>query len=268
MKPGILFCWLLAASAGADTLPLAEELFAEGAWADARREAQRALAADPQQDGALLLAAVSTLHLTPSDPAARATLDHLGREGTAPDLRALASYELARVRWADGDTAGAFDTYARAFQAATNRELFLRSGCALFLLRQEDRMLGEDDPALLQQLASCRNLWRWELRDEVRVRPGDAGRSLAARPGEWMVALYRRQIRPAIGHRCSLQPSCSEYYLQAGRKHGWLGAPLLGDRLVREPGVVAAAERPVQAGEITLFKDPLDDHDQWLDAAK
>ena len=194
-------------------------------------------------------------------------IGHRGACGYRPE-HTLASYELARVRWADGDRAGAFDAYARAFQSATNRELFLRSGCALFLLRQDDRTLGEDDPALLQQLATCRNLWRWELRAEVRVQPRDRDRSLAARPGEWVVALYRSQIRPAIGHRCSLQPSCSEYYLQAGRKHGWLGAPLLGDRLVREPGVVAAAEQPVQAGELTLFKDPLDDHDQWLDTAK
>lgn len=261
--PGILFC-LLGGPSWAGSLDLARQLFEEGDWNRSRSEALRVLAESPERDSASLLAAVSTLRLSPQDAVARAALYHLGREAGNPDLRATASYELARVRWADGDTLGAFDAYARAFQSAADRQLFLRSGCAMFLLRQDNASLGEDDPALLQQLATCRNLWRWELRAEVRVHPGGPPRSIASRPAEWMVALYRTQIRPAIGHRCSLQPSCSEYFLQAGRQHGWLGPALLGDRLVREPGVVAAAEHPVPSGELTLFKDPLHDHDAWL----
>lgn len=238
---------------------LAAELCADGQWAAGRREALRALADDPADTRALLLASVATLRLDPSAPEPLATLSHLSAEAGAPDERAGAAYELGRARWSRGDLPAAWSAYALAFQAAQARDLFLRSGCALFLLRGERGDLGRDDPALLQQLASCRDLWNWELRKEVRVAPGSAGGAAV-----WLVGLYRAQIRPAIAHRCSLQPSCSEYFLQASRRHGWMGLSLIGDRLVREPDVVASAAQPVRVGELILYRDPLEDHESWI----
>lgn len=254
LAPGILFCFSHASVAAPD---LAGDLFAEGQWRAARREALRSLVLQPDDESSLLLAAVAALRLDPRDEAARAVVAHLGAEAGTPSLRAWASYEAGRAFWTAGDPAGAWTCYARAFRESKDRELFLHSGCAMFLLRQEDGALGAQDPALLQQLAACRDLWSWELRDTVRP-PAPEG--VSARPGAWIVAFYRAQIRPAIGHRCVLQPSCSAYFLEASRTRGWLGFPLLGDRLVREPGVVAAAERPVKAGEMILYEDPLEDH--------
>lgn len=84
--------------------------------------------------------------------------------------------------------------------------------------------------------------------------------SVASRIVEGIVRSYRRWISVAIGSRCSLTPSCSEYFRQAARRHGWLAFPMIADRFVREPSVVAASN--VRAG--TPIPDPLEDHDAWL----
>lgn len=78
------------------------------------------------------------------------------------------------------------------------------------------------------------------------------------------LALYRTQIGPAIGSRCSLLPSCSEYARQAVLRHGWIGLALIGDRAVREPDVVRAARGPVRVNGRRRYPDPLDAHDGWL----
>jgi hypothetical protein len=125
----------------------------------------------------------------------------------------------------------------------------------------------------------CRAAAARECRRVLCARPDDAGaaallrtieasrdaddaggRSVGGRIAEGIVGVYRRWIGSAIGARCSLVPSCSEYFRQAGRRHGWLAFPMIADRLVREPGVVAAAEVRV-GGRVA---DPLEDHDAWL----
>lgn len=84
---------------------------------------------------------------------------------------------------------------------------------------------------------------------------------LGAFPVRIMVGFYRAFVGPILGHRCILEPSCSRYSLQAARERGWLGLPMTGDRLIREPSVVAARERVVinSQGEIRIA-DPLSDH--------
>ncbi|MBU4211860.1 MAG: membrane protein insertion efficiency factor YidD [Verrucomicrobia bacterium] len=83
-------------------------------------------------------------------------------------------------------------------------------------------------------------------------------------PGQWGIAFYRSQIRPALGERCSLCPNCSEYSRQAFQKHGVLGLALTADRFFREPSVVASAEYPVDVNGKWYYTDPLSDHDWWL----
>ena len=142
--------------------------------------------------------------------------------------------------------------------------LFWRAGCTLYFRMKADRTLRRDRPALWQSLQSCRDAWPLEVWQECRPHKR-SGPSLAALPGRWVVQFYRAQIGPAIGSRCDLQPSCSEYFLQAGRAHGLLGVPLIADRFVREPSVVAAAEQPVTLpGGRIRYADPVSDHDEWL----
>ena len=88
------------------------------------------------------------------------------------------------------------------------------------------------------------------------------------RPAEGMIALYRTQISPAIGDRCSLYPSCSEYCMQAMRRHGLLGLAMYADRAVREPDVVRKQQDPVIINGKRKYRDPLEDHDWWMEQEK
>lgn len=105
------------------------------------------------------------------------------------------------------------------------------------------------------------------LKSDASERMAAASRtasSTASWPGRALVWLYRTAIRPAIGARCSLDPSCSEYFLQSSRAHGLLGFTLAADRLVREPSVVHAHADPVAPGGNHRIPDPLSDHDFWM----
>ena len=91
------------------------------------------------------------------------------------------------------------------------------------------------------------------------------GREAAAFPARMFISFYRTQISPAIGDRCSLEPSCSEYFVQAVKRHGVLGIPIMADRFFREPSVFAAAEKPVIMPDGRIrYADPVCDHDFWM----
>ena len=79
-----------------------------------------------------------------------------------------------------------------------------------------------------------------------------------------VVGFYRLFVGPAIGSRCVLEPSCSQYFLEAGRKHGIVGVPMVADRFVREP-VVSASDRWVRRPDGSWrHPDPVSDHDGWF----
>ena len=89
-----------------------------------------------------------------------------------------------------------------------------------------------------------RSRWRW-----------------AGVPVRLLVWVYRRAIRPALGDRCVLDPSCSEYALQAARECGWLGIPMMADRWVREASVIASGEIRFQNDEGQIrYADPITAH--------
>lgn len=179
----------------------------------------------------------------------------------------MAAYELGRVAWAQNDPGAAFDLLRQAFLEARSQDLFLRAGCSLRALLDDFPNIGKTDPSIFQSLETCRPLWTRELRDECASPLGPKRRDpLFAKPGRWAVSFYRSQIAPAIGARCSLEPSCSIYFLTASRKHGLLGFPMLADRLVREPSVVAEGRQPVPGAGSPRFADPVSDHDFWLQA--
>jgi len=89
-----------------------------------------------------------------------------------------------------------------------------------------------------------RSRWRW-----------------AGVPVRLLVWVYRRAIRPVLGDRCVLDPSCSEYALQAARECGWLGIPMMADRWVREASVIASGETRFQNDEGQIrYADPITAH--------
>jgi putative component of membrane protein insertase Oxa1/YidC/SpoIIIJ protein YidD len=254
---GTLFVLASPALGQAD---LAADLFEEGNWAACRRECRRTLDGNPADERAELLGAVCDLRLGRPAPA---SLGRLAVSGTTTETRAMAAYELGRAEWAAGRPGSAYPLLRQAFLEAPSQDLFARAGCSLDLLQEEVPTLGKNDPAVFQSLETSRALWTREVRQECAL-PRERGTSLTAMPAQWIVAFYRGLIRPAIGTRCSLHPSCSHYFEEAAREHGLLAFPIAGDRLVREPDVVAAAEDPVQVGGQTRYADPLRDHTGWM----
>ncbi len=267
LAPGIFFFALaLAASAGV-SLDLAEELFAEGNWAAARAEGLRAqLDASPEvAAGARLLAAQAALRMGKGRAQAKAELEAVWRDESAPlETRSAAAYEAGLAAWDARDRAAAFDSLRFAYLNARAAPLFWRSGCSLYFLLKADKPRRRAEPVLWQSLQSCRDAWPLEIWRECRPRK-PRGTSWAARPGRWIVRFYRTAIGPAIGSRCDLHPSCSEYFLHASHAHGLLGIPVMADRFIREPSVVAAKEKPVVMPDGRIrYADPLSDHDFWM----
>jgi putative membrane protein insertion efficiency factor len=56
--------------------------------------------------------------------------------------------------------------------------------------------------------------------------------SLPARCLAWLVVLYQAVGRPLLGGQCRFHPSCSEYALEALRRHGALRGSWLALRRI------------------------------------
>jgi putative component of membrane protein insertase Oxa1/YidC/SpoIIIJ protein YidD len=259
--PGILFFFVLASHA--TTTELASDLFAEGDWAGCRRECERQLVETPRNETADLLGAVCLLRLTNRIDLAVGTLQELSTSATSVNVRAMAAYELGRVEWRRNSAAQAFKLFRQAYLETTSQDLFLHAGCSLDLLIRNFPNIGKSDTVFFQSLETSRALWTPELVKECTLEQ-NPGSGLLSKPGQWVVAFYRELIRPAIGGRCSLEPSCSEYFKQASEKHGLLGLTIQADRFIREPSVVQAEERPIPVKEGIRYYDPLSDHDEWM----
>jgi putative component of membrane protein insertase Oxa1/YidC/SpoIIIJ protein YidD len=271
LVPGIFFLTLGPASAGV-SLELAGELFAERQWEAARVESRRALAeagAPEEAAQARLLSAQAAFRLGRDRKPALVDLRAVRGDEQAPlEIRCAAAYELGLAEWENCDRAAAFSALLFAYQNARAAPLFWRAGCSLYFLMKSDKRLRREEAAVWRSLQSCRDAWPLEIWRECRPRP-KGGSSWASAPGRWIVKFYRAQIGPAIGSRCDLQPSCSEYFRQASHTHGLLGIPIMADRFVREPSVVSAKEKPVVMPDGRIrFADPLSDHDFWMKGKK
>ena len=264
LAPGIFFLALALRAAAGPELDLAAELFAEGRWAEARTESRRMPPDAPEAARARLLAAAAALRMGTGRAEAVAELAALWRdEAVDLETRCMAAYESGLASWADGET-NAPAALEFAYLQTRAPPLFWRAGCSLYFYLKADRKLRLEKAAIWQSLQSCRDSWPLEIWRECRPRRKQ-GPALASLPAQALVKFYRAQIGPAIGSRCDLQPSCSEYFLQASRAHGGLGVPIMADRFVREPSVVSAREQPVTMpdGHVRVA-DPLADHDFWM----
>ncbi len=261
---GILFLVFTARLSTAD-LSLAEQFYQEGNWAQCILESQRTLFQSPSNETALLLHATATLQSGSSNcTAALSNLIYLSSHATLPEHKAQAASSAAWLRFSQNRHEEAWDLAELAFQTTTSTPVFFSSGALLLHLMRENPAATKPAPALRLQLEACAPaLADFTPPSQGAFAPARSA-PLFAQPGQWIVAFYRSAIRPAIGARCSLTPSCSEYFLQASCQHKLLGIPIIADRLVREPGEVNEGLHPVDIHGVTFYADPLKNHDYWL----
>ncbi|MDD5520209.1 MAG: membrane protein insertion efficiency factor YidD [Kiritimatiellae bacterium] len=241
---------------------LAVDLFAEGNFGVCIQECSRLIAEDKGNETVLLLQAVAKMR---SGKDNKVELKNITESPHySPATANMARYELARAHWKSGNIRNALEQFKKLFESSDQGPLFLRAGCSINLLIKQYPELAEHVCDIKNQLDTCSSLWSGKIIDECRISPAGKKESIAGTPVQWMISFYRSQISPALGRRCSLQPSCSEYGMQSLKKHGLLGLAMIGDRTVREPDVVANKPSPVRIGNRWCYKDTVEEHDWWM----
>ena len=135
---------------------------------------------------------------------------------------------------------GTREGVVEAFRTARDPRVFRIAGATLDILFHADEDFGRANPSLAAQVEMCRDSWTERDKADAKARIAAlAQRKRRRGPGAWLatgvVGFYKLFIGPALGNRCVLEPSCSQYYLEASRRHGLLGIPMTADRFVREP---------------------------------
>ena len=247
----------------AGPIDLATDLFEKGEWELCRRECMRARMAGTQPADRFQLLEALSLNRCGAEPAAAIELlQPLIATNADSETSAMAAYELGRTQWRIEQPEDALESFHLAFTTTTNKALFLRSACSLFQLMDDHKELKDGREALLSQINTSRDQWYGPLFAET-AKP-DPAKNKPSAPN-WVIRFYRTQISPAIGDRCVLEPSCSEYFTQAQHKHGPVAFAMIGDRFFREPDVSNKKEDPVfmPNGQIR-YRDPVENHDFWM----
>lgn len=258
---GMLLLFTLNGSAES----LANQLFLEKSWDACLRECHRiSLQTDNAPSPRIrLLTALCQHHLQQMSPCETIqALSPLITQTNDFETAAIAAYEGGRLEWNAQNDQTALEMFAFAFQTATNRTLFLRSACSAFLLLKETPSLRVNQQSLIQQISTSRALWYGALFSACR--PEEKRTSWLRAPAYGFIEFYRHQISPAIGQRCTLEPSCSEYFRRASCRHGLLAVPMMADRFFREPGLNNIKKSPVIINGMIRYRDPVDDHDFWM----
>ena len=141
-------------------------------------------------------------------------------------------------------------------EGAAAEAQYVRAAAGAKALEAAQRAEGAEAPRSDILEASCP-----DSRALSRVKPRHGPGAAFARA---VVRFYRGFIASAIGARCVLEPSCSQYFLEASRKHGILGIPMIADRFVREPPE-SHSDRLIRtkSGQ-WRHHDPVEDHDWWF----
>ena len=156
-----------------------------------------------------------------------------------------------------------------AFRTARDPRVFRVAGAALDLLFRDDKDFRRANPSLAMQVEICRDGWTEKDLAEARACiDAIAQKKERSGLGAWLAAgvvgFYRLFVGPALGDCCILEPSCSRYYLEASRKHGMLGVPMIADRFVREPVESNSRRRIRMPDGSWRHPDPVSDHDGWF----
>lgn len=247
---------------------LTEELLRDGQWEALRVESRRDMLHHPGDPLPRYAHALANLNLQVEPQAAIHELTGVSRDETAPmSLRTAAAMQAGRAQWRDNRPEEAARLFRFAFEHAPDHALFLEAGCSLGMLFNANQNLLEQHADLILALQTSRDLWSKQLREACLITPPRARSAMSqlfSWPGQAVVGFYRLAVSPALGQRCSLQPSCSEYFRQASIQYGLLGLAMQADRFYREPSVVILAGKTTNVNGKVLILDPVCDHDFWF----
>lgn len=247
-----------------DPSRLARELYEEGDWRGARREALRSSGGEPEDAWNRAIAELSARRLFPDDAERHEAVIKVINNRVDADVSAWTGLELARIVWADGRLEEAADLLMHSFLLATDRDLFLQSAYLLrvMALRYPHRVRIPDQVRL--QVMTVYPLMTLAI--QQAASPPARGRRgrVTARFASGGVRFYQTQISPAIGQRCSMYPSCSAYCMEACRRYGVLGIPMTADRLIRETDHVNYRMDPILMDGVEKYYDPVRAHTFWF----
>lgn len=106
----------------------------------------------------------------------------------------------------------------------------------------------------------------WGKEAFPRAAPSPAqekGGSLGQRAASGLIGIFRTYISPVDGDRCPSYPSCSQYSLEAIRKHGaFVGLVMTFDRLIHESDEVHIVPS-VKVYDSYRSYDPVENNDFW-----
>ena len=183
---------------------------------------------------------------------------------TAAALMLLVSVLSSPMLHADGSPGTIEEMGARAARRAKLVAELLDEGAGNEALAEAERLRSDFPTVAENVLAPLRSAMVLHAESgtsqDAPSHDGGIGGWFARR----VVGFYRLFVGPALGARCALEPSCSQYFLEASRRHGVFGLPMIADRFVREP-VASASDRWVRNAKGELkHPDPVSDHDGWF----
>ena len=256
---------MMAVSLSATPAPspcrLAVELMAEQDWINCRRECRRILAVMPGNPSALLINDMAENRLGRRNT--RPSLPPDSTDGTEQEIIRAVQLQLAFDEWARGRRESACRLAEKILATTDDLDLCLRAARSLSFFWKISPSMRNTDSETALLVAALAPLQPRHATGPRLERESSWLSRLLSLPGLGIISLYRAQIRPALASRCRLQPSCSEFALQAFLRHGVLGVPLATDRLIREADVLGAARKTVTIRRTKYVLDPLCDHDYW-----
>jgi uncharacterized protein len=87
--------------------------------------------------------------------------------------------------------------------------------------------------------------------------------SIVATPFLWLLSFYQKTVGPVVSGRCPMYPTCSQYSVEAIRKHGpAIGIIMTADRIIHELDEQEHAPL-VKIGSRYRFDDPVQNNDFW-----
>lgn len=261
--PAIIIVGILFLYTNIYSSELVESFYSNKDYLSSYKESKRILILNSANEKIQYIYAVSQLHIdkiTDKSEAINILQDIMKLKDTNNDLACLSSYKLGLFYIANNNFDKAFHFLSFVFFNAKNKDLFLHSSCSLFFLNTKNSTYKKNNPTLFEQISSTKYLWTDSLLKDCKINIKKNKNS-----ENFIVYFYRRNIRPAIGDRCVIEPSCSEYFRQSYIKHGIISFPMIADRFFREPGIAADNKKMITTENgLIKFKDLLTDHDFWM----